>query len=612
MRLHSLIATLFIACITLVVFTACGSQESPEGVQLEMIWAAVGESPCEAGSSETGTSGYTVGSIPDNIAQLRLRLADRQGAIVKEKTIDVYAGCQSGDSGCAISRADRFEWTDVPYGQNMELRMYGYAVDPSAPEPRLAWVGINDKVSLDADNPTVTVSIYMKRINQITKPFNCLHQPRAFHTATKLRDGSILIVGGMKSYDPAFGGDADLMTATNSVERFDPTTGTFIEMTPLQRARGFHKTILLDDGMVLIVGGAGSVYFDPTSDNIEATGTHFRPGATGLEATAEIYNPTAQGSSVELIPMREGRMLFDVATIPVADGADNYLYMAVGGLGQSGDGFGKLTSVELFNYGFAEYASTYPMREFTKLNDIVLNAPRAGHVAFHTYDGLGVLVYGGAAPNEPAMEFIKSPVEPPVDALDAATGEKANSMYLTRPVFYKSPENMRHPSGPFLMFGGMLQDANSGEFMDPTGNNATRIINYAGENGAYTSINVVPGMPQQSTAFAAAAELQDFNRVIISGGFTTADFTGVSNHIEIWDGQNFLPLVDPFGNVVKLRSYVMFDPDQHGRAGHTASLLPDNSVIFIGGLDIPMPPDGEPYPRTAKTVLDSAEIILIQ
>ena len=610
MRLHSLLATLFVAGIVLAAFSACGTGQSEEGAHFEMIWAAVGESPCEGGSSENSDSGYIEGRIPKNIAQLRLRLADRQGAIVKEKTIDVYAGCKSGDSNCAMESADSFEWTDIPYGQNMELRMYGYTVDTASPEPRLSWVGINDKVSLSADNPSTTVSVYMKRINVITKPFNCLHEPRAFHTATKLRDGSILVVGGVKSYQPAFSGDADLLTGTNSVERFDPTTGLFVEMTPLQRPRAFHKAVLLDDGMVLIIGGTGSAYFDPTTENIEATGTHFRPGAAGLEATAEIYNPTAQGSTVELIPMKEGRMLFDVATIPVAAGADAYLYVVIGGLGVVGDGFGKLTSTELFNYTFGDYASTYPLREFTKLSDINLNAARAGHAAFHTYDGLGILIYGGAGPNDPAMEYIKSPVEPPVDPMDSATGEMANSMYLTRPDFYKFSDNTRHRTGPFLMFGGMLQDKTTGAFLDPVANNATRIINYTGNGSTYTSVSVEPGIPVQSTAFAAAAETQDY-RVIISGGITTSDFTGVSNHIEYWTGASFQPVVDPDGNAVTLRSYVSFDPDKHGRAGHTASLLPDGSVIFIGGLDIPNPTD-PPLPRTAKTVLDSAEIILIQ
>lgn len=89
---------------------------------------------------------------------------------------------------------------------------------------------------------------------------------RVGHTATLLRDGTVLIVGG------GWGGS----TAMRSAELFEPATGTFRSLGQLNDARSDHGAVLLGTGEVLILGG--------DSSGVGSTPT----------ATAEIYDPATR------------------------------------------------------------------------------------------------------------------------------------------------------------------------------------------------------------------------------------------------------------------------------------------------------------------------------
>ena len=107
-------------------------------------------------------------------------------------------------------------------------------------------------------------------------------ETRAFHTATLLNDGTVLIAGGIID----FAGDS-----TNTAEIFDPTTGTFTATTGTMTAsRAGHSATLLPDGTVLIAGGTTGV-----------TGTW-----TSLD-TAEIYNPATHTFAATNGPMTASR-----------------------------------------------------------------------------------------------------------------------------------------------------------------------------------------------------------------------------------------------------------------------------------------------------------------
>jgi Galactose oxidase, central domain/Kelch motif len=93
---------------------------------------------------------------------------------------------------------------------------------------------------------------------------------RQIHTATLLKDGRVLIVGGYAL------GDGPLASAV----LYDPSTNTFSPTGSLAEARGYHTATLLADGRVLITGGGSAGW--PGSIT----------GITGpFLASAELYDP---------------------------------------------------------------------------------------------------------------------------------------------------------------------------------------------------------------------------------------------------------------------------------------------------------------------------------
>ena len=78
-----------------------------------------------------------------------------------------------------------------------------------------------------------------------------LHQPRAWHSATMLPDGSVLVLGGI-------GKNGAILS---SAEIFDPQTQSLALLTtPAFVAQAYHTATLLTDGQVLITGGTGGTF----------------------------------------------------------------------------------------------------------------------------------------------------------------------------------------------------------------------------------------------------------------------------------------------------------------------------------------------------------------
>src|SRR5215475_2968521 len=79
-------------------------------------------------------------------------------------------------------------------------------------------------------------------------PTGDLTIPRAFHTATLLPNGKVLIAGGV-----ALG----IVPSTKwaSAELYDPSAGTFTPTGDMTGPRQWHTATLLPTGQVLIAGG---------------------------------------------------------------------------------------------------------------------------------------------------------------------------------------------------------------------------------------------------------------------------------------------------------------------------------------------------------------------
>jgi Kelch motif/PKD domain/Galactose oxidase, central domain len=125
---------------------------------------------------------------------------------------------------------------------------------------------------------------------------------RKFHTATRLADGRVLIVGGEDSANRVL----------DSVEIYDPDTRTFLPGpslsdvaqpepgVPVIGPRSHHTATLLADGTVLVAGGD---YVDGTTGNVRvhATGVVFDPSRDEWTYNFRLANPRTQHTAVRVV-----------------------------------------------------------------------------------------------------------------------------------------------------------------------------------------------------------------------------------------------------------------------------------------------------------------------
>jgi hypothetical protein len=136
-----------------------------------------------------------------------------------------------------------------------------------------------------------------------------LNTARLWHAATMLHNGLVLIAGGS-------GSPSTTLLPLASAELYDPATGTFTATGSLNTARIHPSATALNNGLVLIAGGAGSSVlplaaelYDRATGTFTATGSLITArerhtatllptgkvlvsggfGNTGLQATSELY-----------------------------------------------------------------------------------------------------------------------------------------------------------------------------------------------------------------------------------------------------------------------------------------------------------------------------------
>ena len=155
-----------------------------------------------------------------------------------------------------------------------------------------------------------------------------LAAPRQRHTATLLRDGRVLVVGGA-------GKGGQLLTATATAEIYDPVADRWAATGALHTTRWDHQAIVLADGRIMVVGGREQVF----------------GGSYTSLATAEIYDPAA-GTWAVARPMGEPR--FGHAAATLTDGR----VLVVGG--RNRDNSRNLQTAEIYDPATDRWMATAP------------------------------------------------------------------------------------------------------------------------------------------------------------------------------------------------------------------------------------------------------------
>jgi hypothetical protein len=165
-------------------------------------------------------------------------------------------------------------------------------------------------------------------------------QPRTGHTATLLNDGRVLIVGGAEDVQGE---------PTNTAEVYDPATGLFSAVGNMVGGpRALHRAVKLDDGRVLITGGTDN-YISPTDILLGALKTTeiFNPATNTFSAGPNLTKQRL-GQTVTRLPNGDFlvaggytvvKILFIDVPLITSD-AERYHYVA-GGAGS----FGNLTAL---------------------------------------------------------------------------------------------------------------------------------------------------------------------------------------------------------------------------------------------------------------------------
>jgi len=224
------------------------------------------------------------------------------------------------------------------------------------------------------------------------------HEAREAHTATALPDGRIVVAGGLSAVGFLFHGTCEI---------FDPVSMQFRPVGDMRGPRAFHAAVYLPAvSKILVVGGdSGSgelatlELFDPETETFEASGarlSHYSKAPTavllddgrvlvagGANATdgtldrAWLYDPESD-SITDAGAMHERRMAH--AAVKLADGR----VMVAGGWSDSPSPSASTGSIEVFDPETGDW----------EMLPVALNDPRHDH-AVVLLDDCRVLAAGG-------------------------------------------------------------------------------------------------------------------------------------------------------------------------------------------------------------------------
>lgn len=179
------------------------------------------------------------------------------------------------------SKANR--WVAAGEGLLFPLRSHHVAA-PLSDGRVLVAGGCELGSAFECDVPLTSAEIYDPETNRwsITGPLN---QARYLASGVALKDGRILVAGGVSSPGSTWDGLSGLRTS----EIYDPTTGTWSLTGTMNRPRFLGTAVLLADGRVLAAGNTTPF-------------THNPPTEPRREGTSEILDPVT-GTWSQLVDM---------------------------------------------------------------------------------------------------------------------------------------------------------------------------------------------------------------------------------------------------------------------------------------------------------------------
>jgi hypothetical protein len=384
--------------------------------------------------------------------------------------------------------------------------------------------------------------------------------PRANHAMTLMSDGTVLVTGGFSGSSPH-----------DDVDIYNPISQTFAAGHHMLYHRSNHRALLLADGRVQVIGGttlesgflAQNEIYDPSttiwSANNQMTENRSGPTATLLQngtilvaggltgnetiQTAEILDPVSHAFSslgnMQVARNQQTDTVLASGKVLLAAGSTDAVF---------------LNSAELFDPVSNTFAATGSM-----------STARKSHTATLLQDNNRVLIAGGKSATG-----------------DLASAEIYDSSMGTFSTI--SPLNQgRSLHTATLLPNGVLTSP-PGSVLVAAGRNGPNPINTAEIFNPVSNTFSFTGMLNVQRKRHAANLLLD-GTVLVEGGASLSNGQPVNNGTptaEIYNTSG--PLAGTWSN----------HPPQDmstGRTEHTATLLPDGTVMVCGGISTLLPSD---------------------
>ncbi|MBW1809536.1 MAG: hypothetical protein JRJ87_15180 [Deltaproteobacteria bacterium] len=522
----------------------------PEGPQLAFKFT-IARQPLD---SPLGGPAPERGQPPPGIDAFRICIQDATGKkLVCDDFIDLNAPSVKVEG--------------IPAGSDRVVTFQGYSVDPNSRELDVIWCGRTTGVDIH-DKGITPVSMLISLCGDFTETPAPLLEGRVFHTATKLTNGKVAIVGGYVSLQTGTGCTraCTALTASNSVEIYDPNLGTFTQAMNLTHARGLHVARALPDGRLLVAGGCQTASLQSTFADADNPGSPLRclePGAAA--SSAEIIDPAAANGQSFDIPS-------SIFAGSLELGSDQLVL--VGGLDSAGNT--QDSAVMLYAVGLSLTATEIPSVLAAKRRSATSVA-----ISIPGSDPAEGLILGGMPAtdlNDPGL-FAERLVAAQGEVFTSVPRFVETSIGTGLPVMHAS--GARVSPGRLLFSGGVFP----GRFLDQDMPFLPKPIGYSAIIDIRTeSFQLLPtesqlGIPR---VFHSTTVVDSAGHALAAGGFFKLDPTARAHHqastsVEAWDEElQSFTLVWLRGDPVNMI---------YPRAGHTATRLPNGTILLVGGLD---------------------------
>jgi Galactose oxidase, central domain len=238
-----------------------------------------------------------------------------------------------------------------------------------------------------------------------TAAVTTLPQGFAFHSATLLATGDVLVAGGVTEFYTERNFTSVTVSPSTQAAIFNVSARAFALIVPLGTARAMHSATLLTSGKVLIAGGV------------------VQPDMTAT-ATTELFDPAKSSfaPSVSLaVPRRSQGAILVPAGLLLIGGASTASYEIIAAAGTGGQ--------TAYPLPFPLPSPAYPL--FVSLSETVTPVPIAGR---------GIYAFGGQVVDHgtstcDAVLYVEAPPSPDSDARrQALVYTQSRQLYLAPPI----------------------------------------------------------------------------------------------------------------------------------------------------------------------------------